>query len=63
MSIHHTLEEKHLIIQPHELGARMVELIECFHIRDHFLYILLNRYKKYNLKGLDKPKNIRSTEE
>lgn len=59
----HTFEEKCLIIKLHEEGACMVELMERFHVRDHFLYILFGRYKKYGLQGLGKFTNTVSTNE
>ena len=32
----------------------MCELMKCFHVRDHYLYILFGRYEKYGMDGLEK---------
>ena len=58
---HHSLEEKKEIIRMHEAGACMVELMNRFHVRDHYLYILFGRYEKYGIDGLERYKRKRIT--
>ena len=58
---HHSLEEKKEIIRLHEAGACMVELMNRFHVRDHYLYILFGRYEKYGIDGLERYKRKRIT--
>lgn len=53
MSRPHTLKEQKEIIRLHESGFSMVELMTRFHVRDHYLYILFGRYKKYGIDGLE----------
>jgi len=58
---HHSLEEKKEIIRLHEAGACMVELMNRFQVRDHYLYILFGRYEKYGIDGLERYKRRRIT--
>ena len=60
---HHSLEEKKEIIRLHESGSSMCELMKCFHVRDHYLYILFGRYEKYGMDGLEKFKERKVTNE
>ncbi len=60
---HHSLEEKKEIIRLYESGACMVELMSRFHVRDHYLYILFGRYKKYGIEGLESYKGKHITAE
>lgn len=53
MSRHHTLEEKKEIIRLHEGGSSMIELMTRFHVRDHYLYILFGRYRKFGIAGIE----------
>ena len=59
---HHTLEEKKEILRLHDSGASMSELMERFHVRDHYLYILFGRYEKYGMAGLLRFKEKRITD-
>ena len=61
MYIHHSLEEKKEIIRLYELGAGMSELMNRYHVRDHYLHILFGRYEKYGMDGLEKYKERRIT--
>ena len=60
---HHTLEEKEEIIRQHLSGVSMVDLMDRFHVRDHFLYILFGRYEKYGMSGLERYKEKEVTNE
>jgi transposase-like protein len=60
---HHSLEEKKEIIRLYLSGVCMVELMSRFHVRDHYLYILFGRYKKYGIEGLESYKGKHITAE